>query len=1047
MLRFVVAAILVAGAQARCASECSGHGCCGKNDICGCYSNWEGADCSQRTCPYGHAWSDTSKSLDMGHNYAECSNRGTCDRKSGLCSCVEGFTGLACGRMSCPNDCSGHGTCEHTSELAVDTSVAVGGKAFNKYSAWDAGKTRACKCDPYYTGHDCSKRMCPRGDDPLTTEVDVTQTTTTSLQVDEVQNVTIEAVNGNMNGGEVTFTYTDMYNGVWTTRPVVLPLVKTWSNQNAKLQGQQFPWVLLVENTIATINHNLLVDTTDNSYYYEWTAANVWAKGVAISANNGQNAPRKGDWILVGKTDGAESCLLQVHTTPTAGSAALRIVADPMSGPCRYALAGAATDSAIFVQWSPYTESIAATSTTANTQVDGAQNTVSSFDATTGKLRIAPGPSAGTIPTLLAAATASTTRSLQTLILPGTWVRVTDTYELGRYCDFQVQSTPSTCVAADCFLTVDPNSATSTWVDSNNGAGNPKGSSLCASNFACEKCALSVLADHTHLLRDGTATDIFPAIDTTGETYYSFDGAGTMSSFKAGTADDATSTMSPFLWSAKIDAPTGTTGADNWKILQPGVEIHMYDDDSGTGVGTGSLRYVCAGVVSGVHLHQDGLGVLGHSITLESTGAIAGATPTQCSTLTRTVFQGVFVVRAANSIIFDPAADDTTRNPYYFNGLTQGDVVAGFALADASDDDAVNDESRVLFTVDRVVSSYTESRGLKFKTGSKPNGGGMYPVLPIHRLASNYQGEGFANNGGYIQVAPTTLFDGAILQAYHTSQAGSYWAGSTATVAGRAVADSAFSESAADVKRVLEELPNHVIDTVDVTMTSAALGLYAYSVTFSGARNAGDQHNIIMNGKGCNVDGCQPRYTGVRTQKARAFQSALGMSTATPSTITTGIQNNAASVSAIFASTTYDYATTAGGDEIVLYRAAATFTTDTSPAARHLTTATPAASATTTITTLYPTLGAVTTAADTTILFLKALGDHDNKPFDHVANADTDMSTDRRVLFKSATYEITRGTKEGTECSGRGNCDYDTGLCECTEGYTGEACATQTCLL
>jgi len=29
---------------------------------------------------------------------------------------------------------------------------------------WDAHKTRACVCDPKYSGLDCSIRMCPRGD-------------------------------------------------------------------------------------------------------------------------------------------------------------------------------------------------------------------------------------------------------------------------------------------------------------------------------------------------------------------------------------------------------------------------------------------------------------------------------------------------------------------------------------------------------------------------------------------------------------------------------------------------------------------------------------------------------------------------------------------------------------------------------------------------------------------------------------------------------------------------------------------------------------------
>merc|ERR1719409_2668984 len=48
----------------------------------------------------------------------ECSNKGICDRKAGVCECFDGYEGTACVRASCPNDCSGHGTCETIKELA-----------------------------------------------------------------------------------------------------------------------------------------------------------------------------------------------------------------------------------------------------------------------------------------------------------------------------------------------------------------------------------------------------------------------------------------------------------------------------------------------------------------------------------------------------------------------------------------------------------------------------------------------------------------------------------------------------------------------------------------------------------------------------------------------------------------------------------------------------------------------------------------------------------------------------------------------------------------
>jgi hypothetical protein len=107
-------------AAAACPNACSGNGVCGANDKCSCYQNFQGADCSLRTCTFTLAWADTADGTNQAHYYAECGNKGLCDRKTGECKCFDGYEGKGCRRSTCPDDCSGHGTCEYIEELAGD---------------------------------------------------------------------------------------------------------------------------------------------------------------------------------------------------------------------------------------------------------------------------------------------------------------------------------------------------------------------------------------------------------------------------------------------------------------------------------------------------------------------------------------------------------------------------------------------------------------------------------------------------------------------------------------------------------------------------------------------------------------------------------------------------------------------------------------------------------------------------------------------------------------------------------------------------------------
>ena len=49
-------------------------------------------------CPAGKASADVATAYNKAHASAECSNKGLCDRSTGLCKCFLPFTGGACER-------------------------------------------------------------------------------------------------------------------------------------------------------------------------------------------------------------------------------------------------------------------------------------------------------------------------------------------------------------------------------------------------------------------------------------------------------------------------------------------------------------------------------------------------------------------------------------------------------------------------------------------------------------------------------------------------------------------------------------------------------------------------------------------------------------------------------------------------------------------------------------------------------------------------------------------------------------------------------------
>lgn len=73
--------------------------------------------------------------------------------------------------MTCPDGCGAHGQCRSMRYNAVqlDKGLQPQSYYYSYANNWDADLIFGCSCDSGFSGYNCNERLCPVGDDPLTT--------------------------------------------------------------------------------------------------------------------------------------------------------------------------------------------------------------------------------------------------------------------------------------------------------------------------------------------------------------------------------------------------------------------------------------------------------------------------------------------------------------------------------------------------------------------------------------------------------------------------------------------------------------------------------------------------------------------------------------------------------------------------------------------------------------------------------------------------------------------------------------------------------------
>ena len=229
--------------------ECSNQGLCDRvSGICTCFDGYTGRACQRQQCPgdplecNGHGVClsvEQMRTKDMTKLPITCkttqfSTNVTCDGnlwdlklETGDYVKIGAYPPIQIGYMPKKSTAPGTRIDTFTLKIAFPESLPYGAEVWqvHKYDLWDKEKNMACKCDPLYTGFDCSERKCPMGNDPLTdVSIDKQQTEDKSddspyPQQVEKQTLIINS-ESKMLFGHFTLQFEDSFGDRFETKPI-----------------------------------------------------------------------------------------------------------------------------------------------------------------------------------------------------------------------------------------------------------------------------------------------------------------------------------------------------------------------------------------------------------------------------------------------------------------------------------------------------------------------------------------------------------------------------------------------------------------------------------------------------------------------------------------------------------------------------------------------------------------------------------------------------------------------------------------------------------